>query len=255
MSLALLASLLALVLATATLSGVFGMAGGLVLMGGLALALPVSAAMVTHGAVQLVSNGWRAVLHRAHVRWRVIGFYFLGSVAATGLLALVAYAPSKALMFFLLGLVPGILWLPKGWLEADANKPRHAVLCGVSVTGLNLVAGVSGPLLDVFFIRTALTRHQIVATKAATQVMSHLAKIIFYGAPFLTGGGAQQGMPPWWFFVLAAPLAMLGAEIGGRILDRMTGKAFLRYTKYIVTLIGLFYLFRAAQEYFASIAQ
>ena len=34
---------------TATLSGVFGMAGGLVLMGCLALMLPVSAAFVTHG--------------------------------------------------------------------------------------------------------------------------------------------------------------------------------------------------------------
>ena len=34
---------------TATLSGIFGMAGGLVLMGGLALVLPVSAAFVTHG--------------------------------------------------------------------------------------------------------------------------------------------------------------------------------------------------------------
>jgi uncharacterized membrane protein YfcA len=214
---------LALVLATATLSGVFGMAGGLLLMGGLALALPVSAAMVTHGAVQLVSNGWRAVIHRAHVRWRVIGFYLAGSVAATLLLTAVSYAPSKALMFFLLGLVPGLVWLPKGWIEADANKAPQAVLCGAAVTGLNLVAGVSGPLLDVFFVRTALTRHQIVVTKAATQVMSHLAKIIFYGAPFLTKGGA--GMPPWWFFALAAPLAMLGAEIGGRILDRMTDKS------------------------------
>ena len=41
------ALILASVLVTATLSGVFGMAGGLMLMGVLTLLLPVSAAMVT----------------------------------------------------------------------------------------------------------------------------------------------------------------------------------------------------------------
>lgn len=44
-------------LVTAFLSGIIGMAGGLVLMGALALLLPVSAAFVTHGILQLVANG------------------------------------------------------------------------------------------------------------------------------------------------------------------------------------------------------
>lgn len=246
----LIAGLLAVVLATATLSGVFGMAGGLALMGALTLVLPVSAAMVTHGAVQLVSNGWRAVLHRAHVRWRIVALYAIGSLSAALILAAVSYAPSKALMFLLLGLVPVIVWLPKGWIEADAARPTHAIASGVVVSGLNIVAGVSGPLLDIFFVRTGLSRHQIVATKAATQVLAHIAKIVFYGAPFLTLGAT--GMPPWWFFVLAFPLAMLGAEIGGRILDRMTDKSFLNYTKWIVTGIGAFYLIQAAQLFLAD---
>ena len=53
---------------TAALSGVFGMAGGLLLKGALALVLPVSATFVAHGILQLVANGWRAILHRRHVR-------------------------------------------------------------------------------------------------------------------------------------------------------------------------------------------
>lgn len=48
--------------ATALLSGIFGMAGGLVLMGALALLLPISAAFVTHGIIQTIANGWRAIL-------------------------------------------------------------------------------------------------------------------------------------------------------------------------------------------------
>src|SRR5437016_1565986 len=84
---------------TSALSGVFGMAGGLVLMGGLALVLPVSAAFVTHGIFQLVANGWRAILHRAHVDWRIVGIYAVGSLTAGAVVAMIALAPSKPALF------------------------------------------------------------------------------------------------------------------------------------------------------------
>lgn len=238
--------LLFVVLVTSTISGVFGMAGGLMLMGALALALPVNAAMVTHGAVQIVSNGWRGVLHRQHINWRIVALYAAGSAAAAGVLALAAYAPSKAWVYLLLGLVPGLAWLPKDIARLDAARPAHALACGAAVTGLNVAAGVAGPLLDIFFVRTELTRHQIVATKAATQVLSHLAKIMFYGAPVLLAA-ETSGMPPLWFFVLATPLAMLGGVLGGRVLDAMSDKSFLKWTRWIVTGLGLLYLVQAAQ--------
>src|SRR5262245_43783442 len=101
---------------TALLSGVFGMAGGLVLMGALALILPVSAAFVTHGLLQLVANGWRAVLHRRFVDWRIVGWYALASLAAAIVVTLIGYAPSKPLVFLLLGLVPMLVWLPRKWI-------------------------------------------------------------------------------------------------------------------------------------------
>lgn len=244
-------SLLFVVLVTATISGVFGMAGGLMLMGALTLAMPVAAAMVTHGAVQFVSNGWRAILHRKHIAWPIIVFYGLGSALAAGLLALVTYEPTKAWVYLFLGLVPGLAWLPKQRFNLDAAKPAHAVACGLSVTGLNVLAGVSGPLLDVFFVRTALTRHAIVATKAATQAFSHSVKMIFYGAPML-GAAQASGMPPWYFFVVAAPLAMLGAWLGGKVLDRMSDVGFLKWTRWIVTALGALYLVQAAMLFMQS---
>ncbi len=237
--------LLIVVLVTATVSGVFGMAGGLMLMGALTLAMPVAAAMVTHGAVQFVSNGWRAVLHRKHINWRIILMYGLGSAIAAGALALIVYEPTKAWVYLMLGLVPGLAWLPKGTFNLDAAKPTHAVACGLSVTGLNVIAGVSGPLLDVFFVRTTLTRHQIVATKAATQAFSHTVKMVFYGVPLI--GAATTGLPPLWFFAVAAPLAMIGAWLGGMVLDKMSDVNFLKWTRWIVTALGVIYLIQAAQ--------
>ncbi|HMO42764.1 MAG TPA: TSUP family transporter [Phenylobacterium sp.] len=235
---------------TALLSGVFGMAGGLVLMGALALVLPVSAAFVTHGVLQLVANGWRAILHRAHVRWVIVGWYALASAAAGLLVALVAGAPSKAWLFILMGLVPGLTWLPQGWLRLDAARPAHALASGFLVTGLNLMAGVAGPLLDIFFIRTELTRHAIVATKAATQVFAHLAKIIVYGTPLLLAGADQAtaaALPPPWAFALFLPLSMAGTWCGGLILERITDVNFRRWTRWIVTAVGVLYLIQGAQ--------
>lgn len=239
------AFLLAAVFVTALISGVFGMAGGILMMGALGLVLPVSAAFVTHGLIQLVANGWRAVLHRAHIRWGVIGYYAAGAVVAAGVAAAISLVPSKPLLYLLLGAVAFLVWIPKKSLQLDAAKPVHAVACGLSVTGLNLTAGVAGPLLDVFFVRTALTRHQIVSTKAATQVLSHLAKIVVYGMPLLAE--ARSGMPPAWVFAVAVPLSIVATMIGGRILDRMTDKGFLEWTKWIVTATGALYLARAAQ--------
>lgn len=230
---------------TATLSGIFGMAGGLVLMGALAFVLPVSAAFVTHGILQLVANGWRAVLHRQHVNWRIIANYAIASTVAGGYIALIAFAPSRPLLFLLLGLVPMLVWLPKSWIQLDASKTGHALLSGFLVTLVNLTAGVAGPLLDIFFVRTTLTRHQIVATKAATQVFSHLAKIIVYGAPLLAT--ANDALPPWWLFGLAIPASMLGTAGGGWVLDRISDVDFKRWTAWIVTGVGLIYLFKAAQ--------
>jgi uncharacterized membrane protein YfcA len=230
---------------TATLSGLFGMAGGLVLMGALALVLPVRAAFVTHGLLQLVANGWRAALHRKFVRWDIVGWYALASLAAGVVVSFLSFTPSKPLLFLLLGLVPGLTWLPQRWINLDAARPPQAFVAGLSVTGLNLTAGVAGPLLDIFFVRTELTRHAIVATKAATQIFAHLAKVIVYGAPLLSGGGGK--LPPLWVFGLAVPLSMAGTVAGGAILNRINDVDFKRWTRLIVTATGVGYLLQAAR--------
>jgi len=244
------AFLVATAFLTTAISGVFGMAGGLMLKGAIALVLPVSATFVTHGILQVVANGCRAILHRKFVVWRIVGVYALGSAVAATVMAFVAFEPTKATLYLLMGAVTGLLWIPRSWLQLDAAKPAQAFASGVSVTGLNLTAGVAGPLLDIFFVRTELTRHQIVATKAATQVFAHLAKIIVYGAPLIALHG--KGLPPWWVFALAIPLSMTGTVVGGLVLARLDDTNFKRLSRLIVTATGLVYLYWAAQLYLAG---
>ena len=229
---------------TAALSGVFGMAGGLVLMGALAFVLPVSAAFVTHGILQLVANGWRAVLHRRHIQWPITAWFVGATLLGAIIVSLFSIIPSKPILFLLLGLVPMMVWFPKTWLQLDAAKPAHALIFGTVASVLNLTAGVSGTFLDTLFVRTGLNRHEIVATKATIQSLNHLAKIGVYGALLSASGSAA--LPPWWLFAFAIPASMIGTTAGGWVLDRMSDVNFKRWTAWIVTMIGAIYLIQSA---------
>jgi len=228
---------------TAIISGLFGMAGGLVFMGVIAVFLGVAEAMVVHGAVQSVSNSYRAFLLRDAVRWDILGWTAVGALPAALLMLSVSFLPSKAQLYLALGLLPLLLWLPRRWLSGDAQKPAHAVLCGAMVMGLNLSAGVAGPALDFFYVKTTLTRQQIVATKAVTMFASHLVKIVYFGIPLARGVGLA-GLPPWWVFVAAVPAVMAGAFIGARLLARFSDIGFKRYTRILVTVVGGVYVWR-----------
>lgn len=227
-------------LVTSFVSGIFGMAGGLMLMGVLAFLLPVSAAMVVHGTIQSVSNGWRAILWHRWIDWRILGLYLIGSAAAAALLFAFMIRLPEAWLFIVLGLVPGLLWLPLKQFALDARKTSHAVASGVGVTGLGIVAGVSGPLLDVFYVTTDMDRRTVVATKAATQVVAHGFKIAYYIVPAMA---AEALAEPYWLLA-AIPMAMLGTTLGAQVLKRMSDIQFRNATKWIVTVLGAIYVVR-----------
>lgn len=239
------AIILATVLVTSFISGVFGMAGGLIFMGVLNALVPVAMAMIIHGAVQMVSNGYRAWLWRNHIDWRIFRRYALGSVGAVVLLFVISFRPDKQMVYLLLGLVALLVWLPKAILDLDIQKRFQAEIAGFIVQSLNTFAGVSGPLLDQFFVHTDMTRHAIVATKAVTQVMAHLVKIAFWTVPVISAAGFGA-LPPWWLLLAAIPLSMLGTTLGGKVLQMMSDVNFKRGMKYLVTAIGLIMLARAA---------
>src|SRR5437868_8516637 len=115
MSTAVLVSILAVSgLVTSFISGILGMAGGMILMGILLALMPVPAAMMLHGVAQLASNGWRAMLWRAEVDWRVFRGYVLGALISTGIFVVLQLVVSKPIALVVMGLTPFIaLALPE----------------------------------------------------------------------------------------------------------------------------------------------
>jgi len=223
---------------TSFISGILGMAGGMILMGILLAMMPVPAAMMLHGVTQLASNGWRALLWRNDVDWRVFRGYAGGAIVSLVVFATLQLVVSKPVSLLVMGSTPFIaLMLPEG-LHLNVERKWHSPACGAICSALALMSGVSGPILDVFFVRSKMTRHAVVATKAMTQSLSHIMKIAYFGGMVATGRGTVE---PWLAAAMVV-LAFTGTSLSRRVLERMNDAAFRRWTRWAVMATGTFYL-------------
>src|SRR5215216_1869990 len=84
------------IISTSFLSGLFGMAGGMILVGVLLAYFDVATAMVIFSIIQFVANGWRAVLWSRFVLWRIFFVYVSGALLSFAIMRTVAIVPSKA---------------------------------------------------------------------------------------------------------------------------------------------------------------
>ncbi len=230
----------ATILGTSFLSGIFGMAGGMVLLGVLLAVLDVAPAMVLFGVTQLGANGWRCWLWRIHVRWDIVGRCALGSVAMFGLLKLLALVPDKAAVYIGLGLTPFLVELLPERFRPHVEMRGAAAFCGALTMAVQTLAGVSGAVLDMFFQTAALDRKQIVATKAAIQSMGHLLRIVYFGA-FVSASG--EGLPAL-AYVGAVAIALAGTSLAAKVLERMTDGSFRRWSRTIILAVSAVYVLR-----------
>jgi hypothetical protein len=213
------------------------MAGGMILMGVLLVFLPVPAAMVLHAVTQMSSNGWRALLWWRYIGWSILARYAVGLAAALALFAAIRFIPDRAVVLLLLGATPFAVWLLPDRLAPRADRKGGAEACGLICTALQLLSGVSGPTLDIFFVKTALDRRAVVATKAACQVVTHLSRLVYFGG--LTGVEDDLGWP---ILALSVTMAIVGTSLSRVILERMTDVQFRRWTQRLVMAIGAVYM-------------
>ncbi len=222
---------------TAFLSGIFGMAGGMVLIGVLLFVLPLPMAMVLHAVTQMASNGWRALLWRRHIQWRITVFYVMGCFIAVGVWSLTLYVPEKAIALLMLGLSPFVLRIVPTKLMPATLGPAQALGGGIACMALMLLTGVTGPLMDQLFLRSAMSRQQIVATKASCQVFGHGSKLLYFGA-LIEGAGSVEP----WVLAMAVAASMLGTSLGKQILERLSDGQFRTWAGRLITVLGLYYV-------------
>jgi uncharacterized membrane protein YfcA len=221
------------VLATSILSGVLGMAGGMILMAILVSTLSVGAAMMLHGAVQAMANGSRSWFLRQHIQWRILPAYATGAAVTVVIFTVLALVPDADLVLILVGIMPFLARVVPLLNGLDVTHLPTAVLCGLVVTAAQLFAGASGALLDVFYLNAKLNRFEIIASKAFTQAMGHILKLIYYGLLI----GVTDSVAGW-VYAIAIATAVLGTRIGTLLLSRFTDDGFRKLSGAVILLIG-----------------
>lgn len=235
--------LLLLVFVTSFISGILSLGGGTILMGVFGWVLPVSVAMILHGVTQFTANGTRFILYYQHVHWSVLRGYVFGSTICVALFVWLSYVPDKVVLFMVLGVSPFIHFaLPKN-MSIDITKRGAATSCGFIVTVFLLSAGVSGPILDLYYTKSPLTRYQTHATKALTQMLGHLMKIVYF-ITMLGVGNPELGYLPTWVYFAVIPIAYIATKLSRQYLARMSDHQFRSWTQGITMIIGAVFLFR-----------
>ena len=225
-------------LVTSFISGILGMAGGMILMGILLSFMSLPAAMLLHGISQLASNGGRALMLRREVQWRVIRGYAVGAALAVAIFLVTRLVVGKAAALILMGFTPFVALLLPEKLHLNVEKRGHSFLCGLVCVAISLTAGIAGPILDVFFVRSKMTRHAVVATKALTQTLSHLLKIGYFGGVLAIHGSEVSP----WLATMMVVLSFVGTSLSRQVLERITDDAFRKWTRWTVMTLGVMYL-------------
>ena len=226
------------IIVSSFISGVFGMAGGMILLGVLLNYFDVPSAMILFSIIQLCANGWRAYQWRRYVLWPIFFKYLLGAVIAFAAMYAIRFVPNKMMVYLGLGTMPfAIEALPR---ELRPNIEWRGVpfITGVLTTVIQVLAGVGGLFLDIFFQKSKLDRKTTNATKATVQSLSHVIRAAYFGS--LTG----LAHVPKWALVPAIALAIMSTSLAPLVIERMTDHGFRQWTRVIIFTVSTVYLFR-----------
>jgi uncharacterized membrane protein YfcA len=102
---------------------------------------------------------------------------------------------------------------------------------------LMLLAGVSGPLIDTYFLSGKLERRQIVATKAVCQIFSHCAKFVYFGGLVDQAAGLDPRVAG-----SAIVASMVGTSLARPVLEKLSDAQYRRWASHIITAIAVAYL-------------
>jgi uncharacterized membrane protein YfcA len=222
--------------------GVFtGAAGGVMLLGLMALALPPAVLLPVHTVVMLGSGITRTmIMWRDVIRGTVLPFIAgatLGAIAGANVFVAL---PQSVLMLILGMFMLIVTWLPRLG-RIGAERGRFAVL-GFFTTFLGVFVSATGSLLAPFLASHAPNRYKMVATMGALMTVTHVAKLAAFG---FIGFAIGSYLP-----LMAAMIAAgaVGNWLGEVALHRTSEQRFRLVLQLILTLLALRLIWNAGVE-------
>jgi len=224
---------------TATVSGLVGMAGGLLLLGVMTFFMPFSTLIPIHGLVQLTSNFSRCMILRNNIDKKIFLWFSIGTPLGGGIgyLLLSRIDSPEWMLVFIVILLLYVIFKPEHLPELNLSRFGFLVL-GTFAGVLGCLVGATGPLLAPFFLSKNLSKETIIATKAACQIMIHLTKIPIFTAL------AFNYLLHWQLILFMVIGVLLGTKIGTWLLLKINGKQFLIYVKIAMSIMALHLMYK-----------
>jgi uncharacterized membrane protein YfcA len=226
--------------AAATLSGVIGMGGGMLLLATMFCFLPHAEAIPTHAAVQLASNGTRVAAFIGNVDWPTVGRFCLGAApgGALGIVLLLSIGPaqeSEPYLKMAVGLYILIAaHLPKAKKHTAQGQWWDFPLLGLVAGTAALTVGAVGPLIAPLFARRDFVKHRLVATKAVCQMILHAVKIPAFLWLRTSDYSRLTGIT-----VAMIVVVIPGTLLGKRLLTHVSESNFIILYRVALTIAGL----------------
>lgn len=229
--------LIALSALASTITAALSLGGGILMLSVLSLIFPPAIVLPVHGAIQLGSNGSRAVLQRAHIHWPIVGWMSVGAIIGSAIGGHFAAQLPQPLFRLAIGLfILFMVWVPRP--RISGRGPIENIIGGAVIAFLGMIVGVTGPLV-LTFIRNLPNRLELVGTHAMLMTVQNTAKVL----AFIAYGFAFAAYMPLLAVMIASGL--VGTVIGSAMLVRMPEKGFRLAFRIIVTVLAFDLIRRA----------
>jgi len=231
------AGLVALSLLASLITASLGLGGGILMLSVLSLIFPPAIVVPVHGAIQLGSNGGRAIVQRAFIQWQFVIWVSLGAVLGSAAGGLFASQMPESIFRLVIGLFILItIWLPKP--DVRSRGPLMSFFGGAVISFVGMIVGATGPLV-MTFIRAIGERRKLIATHAMIMTLQNITKIIAFT---LYGFAFAEFVP---LILLMVISGFIGTLIGTKILLSLPEHIFQTGFKILITLLALDLLRRA----------
>lgn len=167
------------------LSAVSGGGAGLLLMPLLGLVLPGTQVPAALSIGTVASSATRIISFRQAIRWDIVRHFAPTALpfAALGAWALSRMEPaylSLLLGVFLMGNLPLLFRKPAPQVTVKTPHAIELHVLGATAGFISGFTGAVGLVFNGFYYRLGLRKEEIVATRAANEIMLHVLKIALY---------------------------------------------------------------------------
>ncbi|MDA0915866.1 MAG: sulfite exporter TauE/SafE family protein [Proteobacteria bacterium] len=214
---------------TSFITAAFGIGGGAVLIGLLALKLPPFALLPIHGIVQIGSNFGRTVIFIKEIKKDVLIPFTLGTILGSSLGGTFFIQIDPWLLQLIVAMF--ILWSVFGKIPAIGAS--HITFGGMFSGFFTMFFGASGTLVAGMVKTMKLEPVNHLATHSALMTIQHLIKVVIFGFVGFAYGE--------YFFLITGMIisGFIGTLVGKKVLIKFGKKYFQIVLNTILTLIAL----------------